>query len=99
MIMYDTPSKHIRDSIIILNIISFGWIGPQNMMDGAFISPESTYLAYSDHFSTGTAEQKGTGAKYCEAPKNILKTEELEVSWPVLLFLASRLFSTPFVGF
>lgn len=50
MIMYDTPSKHIRDSIIILNIISSGWIGPQNMMDGVFISPESTYLAYSDHF-------------------------------------------------
>lgn len=50
MIMYDTPSKHILDSIIILNIISFSWIGLQNMMDGVFISPESTYLAHSDNF-------------------------------------------------
>lgn len=44
MIMYDTYLKQWLDSIIILNIIVFSYVGPQNMMDGVFISIESIYL-------------------------------------------------------
>lgn len=40
--MYDTFQVSI--SIIILNI-TFSYVGPQNMMDGVFVSIESIYLA------------------------------------------------------
>ena len=63
MIMNDTHSKHILDSIIILNIISFSCIGSQNMMDGVLISLESIYLAWSDELEMNTAENKASEAK------------------------------------
>lgn len=40
MIMYDTYIKQRLDGIIIV----FSYVGPQNMMDGVFISIESIYL-------------------------------------------------------
>lgn len=44
MIMYDTHFKQVLDSIIIVNIIAFSYVGPQNMMDDVFISIASIYL-------------------------------------------------------
>lgn len=38
-----TRFKWVLDSIIILNI-TFSYVGPQNMMDGVFVSIESIYL-------------------------------------------------------
>ena len=76
MIMYDTPSKHILDSIIILNIISFSWIGSQNMMDGVLISPESTYLAYVIISKRAQRNIKAQGPNTVKHQR----TEELEVS-------------------
>lgn len=58
MIMNDTHSKHILDSIIILNNISFSCIGSQNMMDGVFVSLESIYLVQSDGLEMNTVGKK-----------------------------------------
>lgn len=69
-----THFKQILDSIIMLNIIMFSYIGPQNMMDGMFISIEFTYLVQSDDLKMNTVKNK------CTKPNTVQHSRKLPSS-------------------